>query len=149
MYTWNPRTSTHNLCMFTMLYAQSVYMHTSLSYIYIYIYTCISIQPTSKPDEHLINSYKLLLLTLENKAEASNAYVISKNKGEKKRRKSSTCTSSQKVRTGWNWMGVETRSRNDQSLQWPCKSLKNLGGRDSSVVRALDSRLKGPGFKSL
>ena len=83
MYTWNARTFTHNLCMFTTLYVQCIHAYITQ----LYIYTCISIQPTGKPDEHLINSYKLLLLTLENKAEASNAYVISKNKGEKKEEK--------------------------------------------------------------
>ena len=51
--------------------AHSAYMytaHTSLSYTY------ISIQPAGKPEEHLINSYKLLFLISEKDTETINIY---------------------------------------------------------------------------
>ena len=59
-------------------------MHTSLGY------TCLSIQPADKTAEHLIDSYKQLIL--EKKTEAISVYVINSNgegqkEGNKSRRK--------------------------------------------------------------
>ena len=48
-------------------------------------YTCISKQPADMP--HVINSYQLLLLILETKTEAINAYLTSNNKEGDKREK--------------------------------------------------------------
>ena len=75
----------------TIFERNNFYTKTSLSYTY------IRIQPEDKPVEHLINSYfKLLLLTLEKKTEATNAYLINNNKWEGMG--SVTRTSSRKVR---------------------------------------------------
>ena len=48
-------------------------------------YTCISKQPADMP--HVINSYQLLLLILETKTEAINAYLTSNNKEGGQKRK--------------------------------------------------------------
>ena len=60
----NIKTSTHNLRC-----TQRIHVHSArISYTY------ISIQPAGKPEEHLINSYKLLFVVLEKDTETVSTY---------------------------------------------------------------------------
>ena len=74
MYTLHEHKCFHTkACVFT---APNAHSNTSLSY------TCVSTQPADKTVEHLMNSFKLLLLILEKKTEAINVHLISNSKRE-------------------------------------------------------------------
>ena len=62
----NKKTTSTTTCVFTVAEAHALRVHTSLSYI-----ICISIQPAYKAVEYLINSYKLLILTVNIKKKTS------------------------------------------------------------------------------
>ena len=97
MYTLNINASTLKLAcsqrqMHTITYA-------SLSY------TCLRTQPAGKTIEHVMKSFKWILLILEKKTEAISVHLISNSKRESRKRRLHKYWEERKMRTGRIWIG--------------------------------------------